>query len=152
MEANIQIKKAEVEGNKVKNLEFYGDWEIDMGEGGGTGPIYINCPMNAISANTWKAGLFNVTVNSWTSIEHIITLTFNSGHGYKNASFVELYTSNSKSPRTTISGSRSIRIATAGKTIYGIFTGGTNGGMDNMIGYIFLDVNDGTDTFEYTEV
>ena len=152
MEANIQIKKAEVEGNKVKNLEFYGDWEIDMGSGGGTGPIYINCPMNALSANTWKAGLFNVTVDTWTSAEHIITLSFRSGHGYKNASFVELYTSNSKAPRTTISGSKSIRIATTNKTIYGIFTGGSSGGMDTMIGYVFLDVNDGSSTFEYTEV
>ena len=33
MEANIQIKKAEVEGNKIKNIEFYGDWEVDMSGG-----------------------------------------------------------------------------------------------------------------------
>lgn len=151
MEANIQIKKAEVEGNKVKNLEFYGDWEIDMG-GGGTGPIYINCPMNALSANTWKAGLFTVTVDTWTANEHIVTLTFNGGHGYKNASFVELYGSYSKAARTTISNGKSIRIATPDKIVYGIFTGGSSGGMETMIGYVFLDASDGSSTFEYTEV
>lgn len=153
MEANIQIKRAEVEGNKVKNLEFYGDWEIDMGEGGGgTGPIYIKCPMQALSANTWKAGLFTVTVGSWTSNFREVTLTFNSGHGYKNASFVELSTGNSKSERTTISSGKSIRLATSSLRAYGIFLGGARGGMDTMIGYVLLDASDGSSTFEYTEV
>ena len=31
MEANLFIKNAEVEGNKIKNIEFFGDWEIEMG-------------------------------------------------------------------------------------------------------------------------
>ena len=33
MEANLYIKNAEVEGNKIKNIEFYGDWEVDMDGG-----------------------------------------------------------------------------------------------------------------------
>ena len=33
MEANLFIKNAEVEGNKIKNIEFYGDWEVDMSGG-----------------------------------------------------------------------------------------------------------------------
>jgi hypothetical protein len=37
MEANIQIKNAEVEGKKIKKLEFFGDWEIEMG--GGDEPV-----------------------------------------------------------------------------------------------------------------
>ena len=33
MEANTFIKSVEVEGNKIKNIEFYGDWEVDMSGG-----------------------------------------------------------------------------------------------------------------------
>lgn len=32
MEANLEIKNATVEGNKIKDIEFYGDWEVDTGE------------------------------------------------------------------------------------------------------------------------
>ena len=33
MEANTFIKSVEVEGNKIKDIEFYGDWQLDMGSG-----------------------------------------------------------------------------------------------------------------------
>ena len=36
MEANTFIKSVEVEGNKIKNIKFYGDWEISTA--GGSGP------------------------------------------------------------------------------------------------------------------
>ena len=36
MEANTFIKSFEVEGNKIKNIKFYGDWEISTA--GGSGP------------------------------------------------------------------------------------------------------------------
>ena len=28
MEANTFIKSVEVEGNKIKNIQFYGDWDL----------------------------------------------------------------------------------------------------------------------------
>lgn len=34
MEANTFIKSVEVEGNKIKNIKFYGDWEIATAGGG----------------------------------------------------------------------------------------------------------------------
>lgn len=37
MEANTFIKSVEVEGNKIKDIKFYGDWEIQTA-GGGSGP------------------------------------------------------------------------------------------------------------------
>lgn len=36
MEANLFIKKYKTEGNKIKDLQFYGDMEVDIG-GGGSG-------------------------------------------------------------------------------------------------------------------
>lgn len=36
MEANTFIKSVEVEGNKIKDIKFYGDWEIQTA--GGEGP------------------------------------------------------------------------------------------------------------------
>lgn len=32
MEANLFIKNWKSEGNKIKDIQFYGDWEIDIGE------------------------------------------------------------------------------------------------------------------------
>ena len=37
MEANTFIKSVEVEGNKIKDIKFYGDWEVATA-GGGSGP------------------------------------------------------------------------------------------------------------------
>lgn len=34
MEANTFIKSVEVEGNKIKNIKFYGDWEVQTSGGG----------------------------------------------------------------------------------------------------------------------
>lgn len=35
MEANLFIKKYKTEGNKIKDLQFYGDMEVDIGSGSG---------------------------------------------------------------------------------------------------------------------
>ena len=47
MEANLFIKNAEVEGNKIKNIEFYGDWEIQTAGGGSSsgGAIEFSDPL-----------------------------------------------------------------------------------------------------------
>lgn len=37
MEANLFIKSYKAEGNKIKDLQFYGDMEIDVGGGSGGG-------------------------------------------------------------------------------------------------------------------
>lgn len=37
MEANLFIKNYKAEGNKIKDLQFYGDMEIDVGSGSGGG-------------------------------------------------------------------------------------------------------------------
>ena len=37
MEANLFIKKYKAEGNKIKDLQFYGDMEVDIGGGSGSG-------------------------------------------------------------------------------------------------------------------
>ena len=37
MEANTFIKSVEVEGNKIKDIKFYGDWEIQTSGGSSSG-------------------------------------------------------------------------------------------------------------------
>lgn len=37
MEANLFIKSYKAEGNKIKDLQFYGDMEVDVGSGSGGG-------------------------------------------------------------------------------------------------------------------
>ena len=39
MEANLFIKKYKTEGNKIKDLQFYGDMEVDIGSGGSGGSV-----------------------------------------------------------------------------------------------------------------
>ena len=40
MESNLFIKSYKAEGNKITDLQFYGDMEIDIGSGGGSEPTY----------------------------------------------------------------------------------------------------------------
>ena len=40
MEANLFIKKYKTEGNKIKDLQFYGDMEVDIGGGGSSDKYY----------------------------------------------------------------------------------------------------------------
>lgn len=40
MEANLFIKKYKTEGNKIKDLQFYGDMEVDIGGSGGGSDKY----------------------------------------------------------------------------------------------------------------
>lgn len=37
METNLFIKSAKVDNNKISDINFYGDWEIDLGSGSGSG-------------------------------------------------------------------------------------------------------------------
>ena len=41
MDANIFIKSVTAEGNKIKDIQFYGDWEINLGESGSTVTKYV---------------------------------------------------------------------------------------------------------------
>lgn len=47
MEANTFIKSVEVEGNKIKDIKFYGDWEIQTSGGGSSsgGAIEFSDPL-----------------------------------------------------------------------------------------------------------
>ena len=60
MESNLFIKSYKAEGNKITDLQFYGDMEIDIGSGGGSEPTYkvdIN-PVNIMKFNTLPFGLY----------------------------------------------------------------------------------------------
>lgn len=57
MEANLFIKSYKTEGNKITDLKFYGDMEIDIGEG----PVEVEVlprykETRLISANTFPYG------------------------------------------------------------------------------------------------
>lgn len=60
MESNLFIKSYKAEGNKITDLQFYGDMEIDIGSGGGSGPTYnIDVkPVNILAFNTLPFGLY----------------------------------------------------------------------------------------------
>ena len=47
MDANVFIKSVTAEGNTIKDIQFYGDWQIDVGSsggGGGSGVISFGDP------------------------------------------------------------------------------------------------------------
>ena len=60
MESNLFIKSYKAEGNKITDLQFYGDMEIDIGSGGGSEPTYkVDIkPVNIMAFNTLPFGLY----------------------------------------------------------------------------------------------
>lgn len=154
MEANIQIKKAEVEGNKIKNIEFYGDW--DSSDIGGSGPIYVDVPVDNIETNTLPKGVFTVTSSTWTNAKHQIKLKFNANTKYSSLTIFDITNSAVLSTMTNLRPENSMSMIAFGsgnyqKVGYAIFEGGFDD-LNNIIGYIYLDVTDGTESFVYKEV
>lgn len=64
MEANLFIKSYRAEGNKVKDIQFYGDWEIDIG---GDGKRYVN--VNAITSCCAPTGIDYLDTSTGTSFK-----------------------------------------------------------------------------------
>lgn len=68
MEANLFIKSYRAEGNKVKDIQFYGDWEIDIGGGSGETvrkalrgiPDYLSIDFNRDDVRVKNSGDSNV--------------------------------------------------------------------------------------------
>ena len=60
MESNLFIKSYKTEGNKITDLQFYGDMEIDIGGGGSSEPTYkVDIkPVNILAFNTLPFGLY----------------------------------------------------------------------------------------------
>ena len=60
MESNLFIKSYKTEGNKITDLQFYGDMEIDIGGGGSSEPTYkVDVkPVNILAFNTLPFGLY----------------------------------------------------------------------------------------------
>lgn len=58
MESNLFIKSYKTEGNKITDLQFYGDMEIDIG--GSSEPTYkVDVkPVNILAFNTLPFGLY----------------------------------------------------------------------------------------------
>ena len=64
MEANLFIKSYRAEGNKVKDIQFYGDWEIDVGD---DGKRYVN--VNAITSCCAPTGIDYLDTSTETSFK-----------------------------------------------------------------------------------
>lgn len=73
METNLFIKSAKVDSNRISEINFYGDWEIDLGGGSGSGegngilvgngkPFITDTQDNLVSVKTVKASLFSINV------------------------------------------------------------------------------------------
>ena len=150
MEANLFVKKAEVEGKKIKNIEFYGDWEVDMGP---SGPIIIDCPMSYIEANTLPAGVFSEISPSgrWADGWRNISLTIAEDYpGIISVQEISNKSFNTPVAFTRAGYSLSIDVSGNAKTVWAFFEGGPSD-LNNIIGYVLLDPNDGTTRFEYVE-
>lgn len=75
MESNLFIKSYKTEGNKVKDIQFYGDWVIETGGGGssevivgttdginsGTIPSGITATFTVVNDNSYKVRFWNKT-------------------------------------------------------------------------------------------
>ena len=48
MDANVFIKSVTVEGNKIKNIQFDGDWNIEVGGGGEAPTQYVFADGNLV--------------------------------------------------------------------------------------------------------
>lgn len=72
METNLFIKSAKVDHNKISDIDFYGDWEIDLGgSGSGEGdkiqvgdgkPFIVDTQDSLISIKTVKAYSFTIKI------------------------------------------------------------------------------------------
>lgn len=60
MESNLFIESYKTEGNKITDLQFYGDMEIDIGGGGSSEPTYkVDVkPVKIMAFNTLPFGLY----------------------------------------------------------------------------------------------
>ena len=150
MEANLFVKKAEVEGKKIKNIEFYGDWEVDMGP---SGPIIIDCPMSYIEANTLPAGVFSEVSPSYRWADGWRNISLTIAEDYPG--IISVQEISNKYFNTPVASARagyslSIDVSSDTKTVWAFFEGPTTE-LNNIIGYVLLDPNDGTTRFEYVE-
>ena len=73
METNLFIKSAKVDNNKISDINFYGDWEIDLGSGSGSGeggeiqvgngkPFIVDTQDTLVSIRTVKASSFSIKI------------------------------------------------------------------------------------------
>lgn len=71
METNLFIKSAKVDNNKISDINFYGDWEIDLGGGdsgeiqvSGGKPFIVDTQDSAVSIYSIMASSFSTKVAS----------------------------------------------------------------------------------------
>lgn len=73
METNLFIKSAKVDSNRISEINFYGDWKIDLGSGSGSGEgseiqvgdgksFITDTQDNIVSIKAVKASLFTIRI------------------------------------------------------------------------------------------
>ena len=71
METNLFIKSAKADSNKISEISFYGDWEIDLGGGSGEGseiqvgygkPFIVDTQDTAVSLGPVSASSFSMKI------------------------------------------------------------------------------------------
>lgn len=71
METNLFIKSAKIDNSKISDINFYGDWEIDLGGGSGEGseiqvgdgkPFIVDTQDTLVSIKTVKAASFSIKI------------------------------------------------------------------------------------------
>lgn len=73
METNLFIKSAKIDNSKISDINFYGDWEIDLGGGSGSGEgsgilvgdgkqFITDTQDTTVSIRTVNASLFSIKI------------------------------------------------------------------------------------------
>ena len=94
METNLFIKSAKVDNNKISDINFYGDWEIDLGgsdsgeiQVGGGKPFITDTQDSVVSIDSIRASSFSVKrankeINAGKSFYYIRGLKTKSNNYY----------------------------------------------------------------------
>lgn len=101
METNLFIKSAKVDHNKITGIDFYGDWEIDLGSGSGSSGsgILIGDGKNFIT-DTQDTVLSMRYVNASSFAIKIMYRKLNAGSTYYRVISTKLKNSDSYSTYT----------------------------------------------------
>ena len=82
METNLFIKSAKVDNNKISDINFYGDWEIDLGDGSGEGGEILVGDGKPFITDTQDSTVSLDSVNTSSFSTKIANKEINAGKSY----------------------------------------------------------------------
>ena len=94
MEANLFIKSVEVEGNKIKDIKFYGDWEVTTSGGSSSGgAIEFSDPMLVTNELDGFITLYRANNKIYATVTSPVETQISYGYSTKDNLFINNKTS-----------------------------------------------------------